>query len=254
MGDWLRYDPALHGHVPAFCELYAPSTIGQGDRPGEYSWLTVQDPNATPPRSNPREEEAELRCQLLVDGYKARGCDRAEAAAVLEQIYAVATAAGCTVGKWLLFPSLPSADRVWHAVCEGTVAGKLGDSAKISPCCGRSSGVICVYVTDFTDKVAVYNVLEGLRAIPGAVPSSGISFKTDIATASGIYPKQTPGLSPALYRSSDFAPRGVPSMQPQRPQGYFPAQFRTPQAVRPARRLPVPPAASNVAKLHTLRT
>lgn len=94
------------------------------------------------------------------------------------------------VGKWMVFVPTANVDRAWDKIREATLAGRLGDVAKVATAypspLRRSPGehVICVYTLDYTDQVDVARVLVGLRELGF---SQRLSYKTDAATHAGRY-------------------------------------------------------------------
>lgn len=87
-------------------------------------------------------------------------------------------------GKWLVFLSNATIDRYWPLIGDAVVAGKMGDSAKVStagsaaPRNGRH--VICVYTYDYEDKDDVMRIRQALRECGILRP---VSYKRDLDTA-----------------------------------------------------------------------
>lgn len=95
-------------------------------------------------------------------------------------------------GKWMLFPSVEQTDETWRNVLVLLAAGGLGLTVKRSvapdPALGRSVNVICIYTHDFEDVGDVARVLSALRE---RWPTSPLNYKTDDATRSNIYDKDS---------------------------------------------------------------
>ena len=91
-------------------------------------------------------------------------------------------------GKWLVFVSPDKVDNLWERIVESTLAGGLGDRAKIStrrPGAKSSDNhVIWVYNTDYRSVKEVLRVRAELRRL--GVKES-ISYKPDIYTLLGIH-------------------------------------------------------------------
>jgi hypothetical protein len=121
-----------------------------------------------------------------------------------------ATAAdGARTGKWLVFVPARQVDRWWELIRLATEQGLLGISAKAATARpnelagSQRTKLICAYTRDWQDYGDVRRVLQQLRKLG---VTSRLSYKTDQATASGVY-----GTGSAVYvtqpGSSDFDDR-----------------------------------------------
>lgn len=93
-------------------------------------------------------------------------------------------------GKWLLFIAKQDVDEVWQRIRTALIAGKLGNSAKVSTVRPNSNStdagkhVICVYTYDCEDREDVMRIRASLRELGFVSP---IAYKTDLATDGGRY-------------------------------------------------------------------
>jgi hypothetical protein len=116
-----------------------------------------------------------------------------------------ATAAdGARTGKWLVFVPARHLDRWWELIRLATEQGLLGFSAKAATARpnelagSQRTKLICVYTRDWQDHGDVRRILQQLR---GLGVTSRLSYKTDQATASGVY-----GTGSAMYVSQPGSP------------------------------------------------
>lgn len=116
-----------------------------------------------------------------------------------------ATAAdGARTGKWLVFVPARQVDQWWELIRLATEQGLLGISAKAATArpnelaTSQRTKLICVYTRDWQDHADVLRVLQQLRDL-GVI--SRLSYKTDQATASGVY-----GTGSAMYVSQPGSP------------------------------------------------
>ncbi|KAI9820887.1 MAG: hypothetical protein M1832_003520 [Thelocarpon impressellum] len=129
----------------------------------------------------------------------------------------VAKEAGCTTGKWMLFPPSASVDELWSSVARATVANELGVIAKVATAPdeasggegGRSSRVICIYTADFSDVADVKRVLVKLKEL-GLVEAGGrgIYYKCDAYTCLGIASGNKYGFKASMYSSRELLKEG----------------------------------------------
>ncbi|KAI5209898.1 DUF1917-domain-containing protein [Aureobasidium subglaciale] len=148
-----------------------------------------------------------------------------------EDILDLAVASGVTNGKWMLFPSPDSVNRIWKLVAEAVVDGKLGDTAKVAPAdppdpfAGGSSKkqpshLICVYTKDFSDLNDVRRVLEGLVELglaPRNASDGAIYYKADVYTFLNIDSSNPYGLRASLYSSKDTVGLSKPTRGKEQP-------------------------------------
>jgi hypothetical protein len=90
-------------------------------------------------------------------------------------------------GKWLVFVSSDKVDNLWGRIVKSTLAGTIGNSAKVSPRNEEdpaSRHVICVYNADYRSMAEVNRVRDGLRQLG---VKARIGYKPDIYTHCGIY-------------------------------------------------------------------
>lgn len=112
-------------------------------------------------------------------------------------------------GKWLVFVPAAQIDRWWELIRLATEQGRLGISAKAATArpseltASQQTKLICVYTRGWQDHNDVRRVLRQLRDL-GVIWR--LSYKTDEATASGVY-----GAGSAIHvsqqRSRDFDDR-----------------------------------------------
>ena len=106
---------------------------------------------------------------------------------------------GARTGKWLVFVPARHLDRWWERIRLATEQGRLGISAKAATALpnelagSQRTKLICVYTRDWQDRDDVRRVLQELRDLG---VTSRPSYKTDQATASGVY-----GTGSAMYVS-----------------------------------------------------
>jgi hypothetical protein len=95
-------------------------------------------------------------------------------------------------GKWLIFQEPDQVDAAWNKVRDGTVAGELGISTKVStakpnPESRDSRKVIYVYTKDWADEADVMRVRQKLRDLGF---TDRIGYKRNIETFAGEYAKK----------------------------------------------------------------
>lgn len=106
--------------------------------------------------------------------------------ALWKKVYESAIKSGAVCGKWLMFVEKLMVDQTWQKIAKAVGEGRLGCSAMVTPCSelgpdGRA--LICVYVSDFTDRADVRRVLVGLKKL-GLFVQNG--FKADALTSAGL--------------------------------------------------------------------
>lgn len=117
---------------------------------------------------------------------------------------AVTAAHGARTGKWLVFVPARQIDRWWELIRGATEQGLLGISAKAATARpnelagSQRTKLICVYTSDWQDHDDVRRVLQQLRNLG---VRSRLSYKTDVATSSGVY-----GTGSAIYVSQPGSP------------------------------------------------
>ena len=138
---------------------------------------------------------------------------RSEREALQAGIVKTAKEHGVTSGKWMLFPTLDDAPRVWKQVCEAVINNRLGNMAKIAAMAnvGSRSLLICIYTADFSDVREVRRVVEELVSMGFVSPSSGtpslfgtIYYKCDAYTHLGIDSNNQYHLKASIYNSKDI--------------------------------------------------
>ena len=93
-------------------------------------------------------------------------------------------------GKWLIFVSMHSVDRIWARIKAATEEGRLGSMAKAATAKANqdfpnsTAKVICVYTYDWQDEQDVKRVREELRKMG---ITRKISYKADEDTEQGRY-------------------------------------------------------------------
>ncbi len=95
-------------------------------------------------------------------------------------------------GKWLIFQEPDQVDAAWNKVRDGTVAGELGISPKVStakpnPESRDSRKVIYIYTKDWADEADVMRVRQKLRDLGF---TDRIGYKRNIETFAGEYAKK----------------------------------------------------------------
>ncbi|KAK5057574.1 hypothetical protein LTR84_011574 [Exophiala bonariae] len=92
-------------------------------------------------------------------------------------------------GKWMIFPPVEDADRVWRIVAEATWKGKLGTASKVATydendeSARAATRIICVYTADFTDESDVTRVLLALCDLGLVDEKEGAKGDQDAAAA-----------------------------------------------------------------------
>ena len=123
--------------------------------------------------------------------------------ACVQEILQTAVSRGETDGKWMLFMNRENVDDAWDKIARATAAGKLGSSAKVAPSKDmddKGRALICIYVSDFSDKKEVKRVLNGIIALQFFVASG---FKPDIFTTLEINSGNKWRLDPVIYKPKD---------------------------------------------------
>lgn len=93
-------------------------------------------------------------------------------------------------GKWLVLVPADLIDQWCAVICLATEQGRLGISAKAATArpselaASQRTKLICVYTRDWQDDSDVRRVLQQLRNLG---VTSRLSYKTDEATAPGLY-------------------------------------------------------------------
>jgi hypothetical protein len=93
-------------------------------------------------------------------------------------------------GKWMIFASRSSIDKLWYKLSNAVRAGELGPSAKVAtamPAMAEArSHAVMIYTADWADQHDVRRVLAALRRLG---ITARLSYKTDAATLAGTYGK-----------------------------------------------------------------
>jgi len=152
---------------------------------------------------------------------------------------AATEADGARTGKWLVFVPARQVDQWWGLIRLATEQGLLGTSAKAATArpnelaTSQRTKLICVYTRDWQDHGDVRRVLPQLRNLG---VTARLSYKTDEATASGVYgtcrePGTTrrlgarcPGRSLDGHRSWYLSLELPPGLDGQRRRGGFPTR------------------------------
>ncbi|RXK41131.1 hypothetical protein M231_01534 [Tremella mesenterica] len=129
-----------------------------------------------------------------------------------EQLKQVSLRSGWTVGKWLLFPKPHEIDKVWSVVASSVAHGPLRDAgvflSKVAPKNTHnleSSHLICLYIHDVYDLIAVRKVLETLIRHHGLEPTA---VKSDLYTLAGIDSNHPTKLRSSIWRPYEVLPGG----------------------------------------------
>ncbi len=110
-------------------------------------------------------------------------------------------------GKWLIHVTCDHVGYCWDRVRIATEAGQLGIAAKVStdwhmrhdPAGPWNDHVICVYTSDFEDRIEAARVARALR-VADAVRKQVLRYKPDLMTFRGEYAGNAPG-EIAIYSS-----------------------------------------------------
>ena len=89
-------------------------------------------------------------------------------------------------GRWLMFVSKKKVDYVWGRIVELTLAGALGDRAKVSthcPAANKHKHIICIYNSDYRCEAEVTRLRTEIWRLG---VKRHISYKPDIFSLLGI--------------------------------------------------------------------
>ena len=182
---WINYSEELHGTGQAFLDIYPPSKTLNAQVP----WIAVHST-----RFKDRFPD--------VDGLSSawdKMC--AESRPTVAEVDELARQFNVFAGSWLVIVPSDKVDSLWRRIVESTLAGTLGNSAKVflrdedDP---SSSHTICVYNADYGSISEVNGVREGLRRLGFKMR---IGYKPDIYTYCGIFVGNPWGIPAARYRS-----------------------------------------------------
>ncbi|KAJ9611447.1 hypothetical protein H2200_004631 [Cladophialophora chaetospira] len=256
----------LHETVPEFLTRLPPSTTIYIHAQDHWIWICNPFPSVprnTTPESLPTFKQLGTR---LLENFLAHKAEL-EAENPMKQagsitrmlkpardtletsIRDLALANGITSGKWMLFPSTGTVDRVWEIVANAVWEGKLGSIAKVATAepastsetafdhafaDGENTGaarsvrdqgqrLICIYTSDFTDKEDIQRVLRAIKDLGlinidgvaiGATGTAGslkqIYYKCDAYTYLDISGGNQYKLKASMYSSKDMFPGGYP--------------------------------------------
>ena len=112
-------------------------------------------------------------------------------------------AKSCNVlsGKWLVFVSSDEVDDLWGRIAESTLAGTLGNAAKVSTRDESdlaSKHVICVHSADYTSTEDVNRIRDELRRLG---VEQRIPYKPDVYTYCNIFRGNKWGIPVSRYIS-----------------------------------------------------
>ncbi|EAW09476.1 DUF1917 domain-containing protein [Aspergillus clavatus NRRL 1] len=205
-----------------FLARLAPSTTKEED---VGPWIFVSNPNRNSNPDGPAITELVRKGTELLHGFENQkasleaehdrsGSKSKEALTrklnplrrSLEQgIFALARKTGVVSGKWMMFITPDRVNRYWGAVAAATVAGELGDAAKVATEGGSGSPrLIAIYTRDYADLDDVKRVLEKLIDL-GLVKQDErpIYYKCDALTYLSIMSDNPYGLKASMASSRD---------------------------------------------------
>ncbi|GAA6015783.1 hypothetical protein JCM10207_008793 [Rhodosporidiobolus poonsookiae] len=221
--------PASQEQVSSFLDQYRPSA-----NDNEYAWYWARQAGAQGEGTKERDEKVQAlslegvglvqglvdECEVIKQGTAAPPRKRSGTSPkwkLLKEAHArfssdikqLAQRYGVVSGKWVLFVPTDEVDGVWakavrlFAYSDSPLAATGAvDTIKVSPVAGKDGRhLICIYTKDCYNEVAVEKVLEVILKQLRVKPTG---YKPDIYTRLGIYWNHPSGLSPVLYRPSDF--------------------------------------------------
>lgn len=180
---WIRFSPESHSSFAKFLADWRPSATSQAD----VAWICIDNKRTDTTVSAKRPGFHKAWDDICTD--------HQPSTADLDEI---ARRFNVRTGKWLLFAKSADVDALWHRIANGTHAGTLGISAKVSPRNDAESHVICVYTRDYLDRADAEKVRQGLRRLG---VKDKIGYKPDIYTTCRVYKKNAWGIPPSRYFS-----------------------------------------------------
>lgn len=208
--------PESGATLESFLQQYRPTQVSTGD----CAWISVSnlDPQSPgyrrPSFTTSSSSDAALNAlandapyrqalsnisDIIARGQKVKASDKKTC---VDEILRIAVSGGDTVGKWMLFMPHDKVDTAWEKIAQATVEGRLGCSAKVAPSkeLGTKRALICVYVSDFSNRKEVKRVLQGVVSLRFFVASG---FKLDVYTLLGIDSGNPFRLEPTIYKPKD---------------------------------------------------
>jgi hypothetical protein len=161
----ISYSEELHESSQVFLDLWLPSKTLKSQVP----WICVHNPQSA------ESEDSDL--DTLSSAWD-KIC--AEGKPTLAEVDNLAENFNVLTGKWLVFVSSDEVDNLWERIAKSTLAGTLGDSAKVSPRGEEDfefKHVICVNNADYRSMDEVNRVRDELRRLG---VTSRIPYKPDI--------------------------------------------------------------------------
>lgn len=120
--------------------------------------------------------------------------------AKLDDAFQLASKYHITTGKWMIFATHDSIDRIWEDIVVAMFEGELSHviSMKVSPRNDSNDRhVICIYNNNFLNKKEVFESEASLRKVYHGT----LTYKPDIFTYLGIYKQNEWKIKPTLYVS-----------------------------------------------------
>ena len=189
----ISYSEELHGSDQAFLDSYPPSkTLNT-----QSAWIYV---------SSSKFEDKHPDLDALSSAWD-KIC--AKGPSTLSELDKLAERFDVLSGKWLVFVSSDEVDNLWGRILKSTLAGTLGNCARVSTRNKkdhRSSHVIYIYNADYRSIEEVNRVRDGLRELG---VKDRIFYKPDIYTHCRIYAGNSSGIPPTRYYSSWNAELGM---------------------------------------------
>jgi hypothetical protein len=173
---WISYSEEFHQSSQAFLDTWLPSkTLNT-----QVAWICVHN------RRSAKSEDKSPHPDLDALSF---AWDKicAEGLPTISDVDKLAKEFNLLSGKWLVFVSSDKVDNIWGRIVKSTLAGTIGNSAKVSPRKEKdpaSNHVICVYNDDYSSMAEVNRVRDGLRQLG---VEARIGYKPDIYTFCGIY-------------------------------------------------------------------
>ena len=191
LGPLITYSEDLHESSQVFLDSWLPSKTPKT----QAAWIGVDNP-----RSAKIEDQSPDRLHALSDLWETMSIKQCEPPTTSD-VDGLAKSLNVLSGKWLVFVSSDKVDDLWKRIAESTLAGTLGNRAKVSTrdeWDSASRHVICVYNDDYTSMADVDRIRDELRRldVKGRIP-----YKPDIYTYCNIYRGNRWGIPASRYIS-----------------------------------------------------
>ena len=191
---WISFTEELYGTVNTFLDLYPPSRTLNTNRNGQAPlWISVHSRNFKDKYPD------------LDDLSSAWIQSRADGLTTVSDVDKLAERFNVRAGSWLVIVPSNKVDTLWRRIVESTLAGVLGDSAKVhfrSDLKNNTPGPgvynICIHNADYRFAPDVSRVRDRLRRLG---INDRLTYKPDIYTYLGISTGNFWGIPPARYAS-----------------------------------------------------